>query len=163
MLSLLQYCKYVYFRDMWEWFCGFIRWLVDNNYCKIGWKIICCCQDIANLLPGYFNLAHPVGVAPILSTNTWCFFHRPTLSCSAKVKLCELMHRYLLHAKGSSCHPNNSVNCQCTEQWLPVMSSDWFSFLHDKVGQHQQSKILSTPGTPMPETARSKFIWLIFF
>ena len=56
MLSFLQH----YFRYMWEWFCGFIHWLVGDNCCKIGCKILCRCQDIANLLLGYFNLAHPV-------------------------------------------------------------------------------------------------------
>jgi len=41
----MQHCKYLYFRDMWEWFCGFIHWLVDNNCCKIGCKILCHCQE----------------------------------------------------------------------------------------------------------------------
>jgi len=43
-----------FFRDTWAWFSVIIysQWLVDHKSCENNRKILCHCQDIANLLLG---------------------------------------------------------------------------------------------------------------
>jgi len=54
-----KYCEFVILWDIRTILCRFIRWLVENQWCKTSHKIVCCCQDIAYLPQGYFNLWHP--------------------------------------------------------------------------------------------------------
>ena len=74
VLLLLQYCKHVYFRDMWEWFCGFIHWLVDNN---IVVKLVVKFYAVAKISQIYFwgILMWPIVYMHTSYTHCWLYVH----------------------------------------------------------------------------------------